>query len=197
MSVHYRGEAMESGASRAHDAALELFQIAALTLGDEEEAVSLVEQALAGVEADPCADAGAAQDEARPRLVDAVMRRLVKMHPAAFAILPAAEEASPCIDAGDLGMAGITRDQLAALLQGPGRAKMREWLEQMEPALRAIFVLRAVAGQDAEQTVQALRRSGGAGVQSWRREHVGAAYRQALCSLASSLVTSSVATEPV
>ena len=55
---------------------------------------------------------------------------------------------------------------------------MREWLEQLAPALRAIFVLRAVAGQDAERTAENLRRSGDVGSQGWQREQVGTAYRQ-------------------
>jgi hypothetical protein len=39
----------------AEDTAVQLFQIAALMLGDEQEAVSLVEETVAQVETDPCA----------------------------------------------------------------------------------------------------------------------------------------------
>jgi hypothetical protein len=81
----------------------------------------------------------------------------------------------------------LSGEQFGALLSGTGRAFMRDWLQRLAPALRAIFVLRAVAGQDGEQTAENLRRSGAEGAQAWRRDQVGTAYRQALCSLASSM----------
>jgi hypothetical protein len=190
MNEQHCNEAAANGSLQAQDTALELFQIAALMLGNEEAAVSLVEQTLADVEADPCADAGAVQDEARPRLLEAAMRHLVRLHPGAFTVPEAAEATATCIDTDDLSAAGLNGEQLAALVGGPGRVKMREWLEQLAPALRAIFILRAVVGQDGERTAENLRRSGDVGAQGWQREHVGTVYRQALCSLASSLVVS-------
>ena len=48
-------EAPEASQLTAEDTALHLFQIAALMLGDEQEAVSLVEESVAKVETDPCA----------------------------------------------------------------------------------------------------------------------------------------------
>ena len=190
MSEKHCEEATASGSLQAQDTALELFQIAALVLGNEEEAVSLVEQTLANVQADPCADAGAVQDEALPWLLESAMRRLVILHPGAFAVPETTEGTAICIETDDLSAAGLNGEQLAALVRGPGRAKMREWLEQLPPALRVIFILRAVAGQDAERTAQSLRRCGDVGSQGWQREQVGTAYRQALCSLANSLVVS-------
>ena len=68
---------------------------------------------------------------------------------------------------------------------------MREWLEHLAPALRVIFVLRAVMGQDGEAAALSLRQSGAPGAQSWNGATVGMVYRQALCSLATSLVSSS------
>ena len=94
-----------------------------------------------------------------------------------------------CIETDDLGAAGLTGEQFGALISGAGRAGMREWLERLAPALRAIFVLRAVAGQDGEQTAESLRQSGAKGAQAWRRDQVGTAYRQALCSLATCLMS--------
>jgi hypothetical protein len=183
-------ETAATAASQAQTTAAELFQIAALILGSEEEAFTMVEETVANVDIDPCADAGAAHDQARQRLVDFVVRRLGQLHPGAFAAPPSAEKTSSCIETDELGAAGLSVEQLNALLEGPGRARMREWLDQLEPALRAIFVLRAVVGQDGERTAQNLRRSGAAGAQGWQREQVGTAYRQALCSLASSLMNS-------
>jgi DNA-directed RNA polymerase specialized sigma24 family protein len=181
----------------AEDTAVQLFQIAALMLGDEQEAVSLVEETVAKVETDPCAEATVAYAEARSLLVRTAMRRMAGLYPEAFAV-PVQEpaDAASCIETDDLGAAGLTGEQFGALLSGTGRAGMREWLDRLAPALRAVFVLRAVAGQDGEQTAESLRQSGARGAQAWRRDQVGTAYRQALCSLASCLVSSRIALMP-
>ena len=193
MSEQHCGSVAGNGALQAQDTALELFQIAALMLGNEEESVSLVEEVLANVQADPCADAGAVETEARPRLLEMALRRLAGLHPDAFAAPPLTDRAATCIDIDDLTAAGLSGEQLDALIQGPERPKMREWLEQLAPALRAVFVLRAVVGQDGERAAESLRRSGAAGAQGWQADQVGTAYRQALCSLASLLVNSKTA----
>jgi len=52
----------------AEDTAVQLFQIAALMLGNEQEAVCLVEETVAKVETDPCAEATVAYAEARVTL---------------------------------------------------------------------------------------------------------------------------------
>jgi hypothetical protein len=87
----------------------------------------------------------------------------------------------------------LTGEQIGTMVSGAG---MREWLGRLTPALRAIFVLRAVAGQDGEQTAERLRQSGARGAQAWRRDQVGVAYRQALCSLATSLMSSQTTLMP-
>jgi hypothetical protein len=181
----------------AEDTAVQLFQIAALMLGDEQEAVSLVEDTVAKVEADPCAEATLAYAQARSLLVHNAMQRMAGLYPEAFGV-PAAEPAGagPCIETDDLGAAGLTGEQFGALFSGAGRAGMREWLGRLAPALRAVFVMRAVAGQDGEQTAESLRQSGARGAQAWRRDQVGTAYRQALCSLATCLISSRSALMP-
>lgn len=186
-----------AGLLKAQNAALDLFQLAALITGDEEQAVSLVEETLAKVEADPCADTGTAQDEARPRLVEASLRRLAKLHPQAFSAPPPVEGLDTCIDIDDLAAAGLSSQELGELVRDPGRSKMREWLEHLAPAFRAVFVLRAVVGQDGETTAESLRRSEAQGAQGWGKEQVGAAYRQALCSLASALLSAQPASAEV
>jgi hypothetical protein len=183
-------EAAQAGVLRAGDSARELYQIAVLMLGDEEQAASLVEEVVADVEADPCTDALAANAQAQSRLGEMAVRRLARRHPTAFSVPPAGEAASGCIDAEDLSAAGLTAGELSLLVQAPGRIKMRGWLEGLAPALRVIFVLRAVAGFDGARTAESLRRSGVEGAQGWRREQVRTAYRQALCSLATSLISS-------
>jgi DNA-directed RNA polymerase specialized sigma24 family protein len=173
----------------AEGSALQLFQIAALLLGNENEAVNLVEETLAKVETDPCTDGTQAYTEARTLLVRAGVARMAGQNPAAFDVPVDLPTGDSCIETDDLQATGLTSEQLAALVSGAGREGLRSWLDRLSPALRAIFVLRAVAGQDGEQTAESLRQSGGMGAQGWRQDQVSGAYRQALCSLASSLMS--------
>jgi DNA-directed RNA polymerase specialized sigma24 family protein len=189
-------EAPEVSQLTAEDTALHLFQIAALMLGDEQEAVSLVEESVAKVEADPCAEGTLAYAEARTLLVRTAVKRMARLYPEAFAVPIAQPADAACIETDDLGAAGLTGEQFGALITGAGRAGMRDWLNRLAPALRAIFVLRAVAGQDGEQTAESLRQSGATGAQAWRRDQVGTAYRQALCSLATCLMSAQTALMP-
>jgi DNA-directed RNA polymerase specialized sigma24 family protein len=184
-------QAMVAGQLMAEDTALHLFQIAALMLGDEQEAVSLVEESVAKVETDPCAQGTQAYDEARTLLVHTAVQRMAGLYPEAFAV-PTAQPPDGCIDT-DLEPAELTGEQIGAMVSGAG---MREWLGRLAPALRAIFVLRAVAGQDGEQTAESLRQSGARGAQGWRRDQVGTAYRQALCSLATCLMSAQTTLMP-
>jgi DNA-directed RNA polymerase specialized sigma24 family protein len=190
------GQAPEANHLMAEDTALHLFQIAALMLGDEQEAVSLVEESVAKVETDPCAEGTLAYAEARTLLARTALQRMAGRFPGAFAVPPSQPADAACIETDDLGAAGLTGEQFGALISGAGRAGMREWLERLAPALRAIFVLRAVAGQDGEQTAESLRQSGATGAQAWRRDQVGTAYRQALCSLATCLMSAQTALMP-
>lgn len=189
MSEQDLSYAQEATHLMAEDTALQLFQIAALLLGNEDEAVAVVEETVAKVKTDPCAEGTLAYAEARTLLVHAAVQRMAGRDPEAFTV-PAAQPADgACIETDELGAAGLTGEQLAALVSGAGRAGMREWLDRLAPALRTIFVLRAVAGQDGEQTAESLRQSGVKGAQAWRRDQVGSAYRQALCSLATCLMS--------
>ena len=124
------------------------------------------------------------------------LRRMAGLYPEAFAVPTSQPANAACIETDDLGAAGLTGEQFGVLISGAGRAGMREWLEQLAPALRAIFVLRAVAGQDGEQTAESLRQSGASGAQAWRRDQVRSAYRQALCSLATSLMSAQLSLLP-
>src|SRR5271155_4096750 len=74
------------GELMAEDTALQLFQIAALMLGDEQEAVSLVEEVVAKVEADPCAEGTLAYGEARTLLVRTALQRMAGRYPEAFVV---------------------------------------------------------------------------------------------------------------
>lgn len=165
-------------------AARELYQTAALFIGDQDEATQLVEQTVAHVEIDPCADGDAARHVASRDLIHRTLARVAakwpaQMHPTAAADL------GGCVETDDLSAAGVTREQLDAMLTGVGRSRMRQWLESLGPLERAVFVLRAVLGHSGSESTELLHQ---ATSDPWTEAHVGGAYRAALCSLASSLV---------
>ncbi|MFT4111739.1 hypothetical protein [Silvibacterium sp.] len=175
-----------SGLAKAQDAAVELYQLAALLLGKQTDALTLVEEVLAGVEIDPCAQQEAAEGLVRERLLASVITRLAAEDPKGFAA-PAASVQDVCIEDDDLSAAGLTAAQLSEMIGGSGREEMRAWLEQLPAAQRAIFIQRAVLGRDNATTAASL--PGGSG---WSAQQVSDSYRQALCSLANSLVHAAV-----
>src|SRR5271154_2202130 len=95
----------------AADTAFQLFQIAVLMLGDEQEAVSLVEESVAGVETDPCAEGTLAYAEARTLLVRTAVRRMAGVYPGAVAGPTAQPADAVCIETDDLEAAGLSGDQ--------------------------------------------------------------------------------------
>jgi DNA-directed RNA polymerase specialized sigma24 family protein len=182
-----------TGLAKAQDAAIELYQVAALMLGSETDALNLVEQTVSQIEIDPCANEEAATSLARRQLVGAAVAKMKQADPQAFLAPQASDGAhNVCIEGDDLSAAGITQAELAELVSGAGRDEMRAWLEQLPLAQRAIFVQRAVLGWDNGETAEALQQNAGSGG-GWQPHQVSDAFRQALCSLATSLVHSAAA----
>lgn len=167
-------------------AARELYQTAALFVGDETEALQLVEETVASVDIDPCADGEAARGTASNDLVQRALVRVASLRPAEMHPSTGGDLGG-CVETDDLSSAGITREQLNGLLSGAGRLRMRQWLEGLGPVERSVFVLRAVLGRSGTESAHLLQQTTG---DSWTEAHVGGAYRAALCSLASSLVHS-------
>ena len=167
-------------------AARELYQTAALFVGDENEAIQLVEQTVDAVEMDPCSDGEAAREAATQDLIRRALVRVASLRPAQMHP-STASDLGGCVETDDLSAAGITRQQLEDLLTGAGRTRMREWLEGLGPVDRSVFVLRAVLGRSGAEAAQLLQQTTG---YPWTEVHVGGAYRTALCSLASSLIHS-------
>ncbi len=161
----------------------ELFQTAALMVGDEAAALDLVEQSVAAVEMDPCANGAAARAGYLRELVQRSVARLTALYPARMQPATPADLGG-CVDTDDLGAAGISRQQLEVLLSGSGRQRMRQWLEGLGPVERVVFVMRAVLGRSGADSASLLSNSTGA---AWDEAHVGGVYRSALCSLASAL----------
>lgn len=178
----------EGGSSRVHDAAAELYQLAALMLSDESQAAELVEATVAQTNIDPCAEAEASVRAARLNLVETALARLNQADPRAFdAPATSGEASSGCIEGDDLSSAGISASQLAGMVSCPGRRTLRDWLEKLPVAQRAIFVERAILGWDNAAAAASLSR---AAARNWQPRQVSELFRQALCSLATSLVHS-------
>jgi DNA-directed RNA polymerase specialized sigma24 family protein len=74
------------------------------------------------------------------------------------------------------------------MIAGPDRDRVRAWLEKLSPAVRTVFVLRAVAGFSAAETAGLLAEDGGLRAAGWSADGVRSVFRQGLCSLASQLL---------
>ena len=179
----------EGGLLKAQDAAVELYQLAALMLGNESEALNLVESTVAQVEVDPCAEEEAAVDAARHHLIEAAVARMKQLDPQPFAAPVSGGSPVSCIEDDDLSAAGISPGQMAELIGGAGRSELRVWLDKLPLVQRAIFVQRAVLGWDNVATAASLDTGAGA-KPAWTAQQVSEIFRQALCSLANSLVHS-------
>ena len=174
-----------AGEPNSGDAVLELFQTAALLLGDQQEAITTVEKAVASAQLDPCAEPDQALVESREIAVKLALARAVELNPAAFDPANVSSGPNVCFDTDDLESTGVSADQLAQLVSGPARNQLRDWLEHLQPEARVIFVLRAMLGKDSEEVAQSLQRSGAG--PGWAAAQVGQVFRGALCSLAGSL----------
>jgi DNA-directed RNA polymerase specialized sigma24 family protein len=178
----------EGGVQKAQETAVELYQLAALMLGDEGEAANLVESTVADVDVDPCASEESAVDTARHHLVEAAVARMNEAEPGAFTAPAKTGGPATCIEDDDLAAAGISGEQIAELLKGAGNGmQLRSWLDQLPAAQRAIFVQRAVLGWNNDATAASLANGSGS-KPAWSSAQVADTFRQALCSLANSLV---------
>ena len=74
------------------------------------------------------------------------------------------------------------------MIAGPDRDRVRNWLQSLPTAMRAIFVLRAVAGFTTTETAELLQAHGGPQAAGWGGDAVRELFRQGLCSLASQVL---------
>jgi len=173
-----------------NDAVGDLFQTAVLLLGEEQTAALVVEQVVAEAAIDPCdpgIDFDSRANELMNQIIAASLARLRRNDAGALDAPRDSGYSGICIDSDDLSTSGISSAELQAMVDGPGRVKLRDWLEQLAPSPRAVFVLRAILGRGTDSTAAILRASGAKG---WTADQVSLVYRQALCSLATSLVNS-------
>lgn len=181
--------------------AAELFQLASLLVGDGDRALHVIERSLATIEIDPCMNPASAREQARASIVRVSLAELAQEQPAAFDTHAVEDlEHNPCIQDDDLQAAGITPAQLRNWLEQQGKPELRRglrsWLEELPIMQRTIFVQRAVLGQGNEAAATLLRETGGPGAKGWTSQNVSNTFRQALCSLASSLAHAPAA-EPI
>jgi hypothetical protein len=174
---------------KTENAAVEMYRFAAMMLGNEAEALSLVENTVAAVDVDPCADPCAAKGLVRERVLDGALEIMHRQDPASFADLPAADSGS-CLEDDDTALSGT---EITELVSGAERGPLRDWLNRLSQAQRAVFVQRAVLGSSNADTARAINRYAKPSI--WTAEAVSNLFRQALCSLASSLVHSAPAAQ--
>lgn len=167
---------------RAENAAIEIWRFAAFMLDSDAEAFRLIESTVASVEVDPCADPSAAAGLVQERVLEGALAIMHHRDPASFCELPAAGSSS-CLE--DDSATPLSATELAGLVSEPGRSRLREWLNRLSQAQRAVFLQRAVLGQDNAATARAINRF--SRPVAWTPEAVGRLFRQALCSLASAL----------
>jgi hypothetical protein len=176
---------------KAENAAVEMYRFAALMLGSETEAVRLVENTVAAVEVDPCADPCVVKGLVRDRVLHGALEILHRQDPASFRDVPPAGAVSACLD--DEPAAPLSGPELSALVDGAGRRTLRDFLNRLSGAQRAVFVQRAVLGQDNAATANAINLLARPAI--WTADAVGRLFREALCSLASSLLHAAPATQ--
>ena len=169
--------------------AAELYRISSMLLGEGEESIRLIEQVVATVDLPACHDHVEARHNSRLALGAQAIALLANRDASALAA-PTEEESGPvsCIEDDDLEAAGVTPDELEHMISGPEGRRLRDWLEGLSVPLRAVFVLRAVAGLPSPEIAGLLAEYGGASAQDWTSDAVRSTFRQALCSLASQLI---------
>lgn len=193
-----KDDATVKQALEGHDAILEviaagLYNLASMLVGEGEESIQLVETAIATAEISACESAVEARRSSRLALCRAAIAVLDRRDPGILAAPEGLEHVSTCIEDDDLDAAGVSREELATMMAGPDRDRVRTWLASLPIALRVIFVLRAVAGFTSSDTAELLAVHGGAKAVGWNADGVRELFRQALCSLASQLIHATTA----
>jgi DNA-directed RNA polymerase specialized sigma24 family protein len=183
-----RVETEMDSASRMERLATDLYHVASMLLGEGEDAIRLVEQAIGDADG-PAGDVDEAERNLRRRLAGTAIALLARRDAQALAA-PEVDPSGPvsCIEGDELDAAGVTSAELEAMLTGPDNAHLRAWLESLPETLRVTFVLRAVAGFNSGETAGLLGEYGGPAAENWNPEGVRIIFRQALCSLAAQLL---------
>jgi DNA-directed RNA polymerase specialized sigma24 family protein len=165
-----------------------LYSLASMLVGEGEESGRLVEEAISTAQVSPCADPQEARRSSRRALAVVALELLARRCPGCLAEPKGLTPASTCIEGDDLASAGLSAEKLDSMISGPHRERVREWLDSLPAWMRTVFVLRAVAGFNAAETAELLRKHGGTDSAAWTPEAVSEVFRQGLCSLASQVL---------
>lgn len=165
-----------------------LYSMASMLVGEGEASVRVVETAVAKTEVSPCGDAEEGRRNSRRTLCRAAIAVLAERDAASLAAPAGSAGPRTCIEDNELDAAGVSRAELERLMAGPGRERVRTWLESLPVLQRVVFVLRAVAGFTADESAVLLAEAGGPRAKGWSGEAVREVFRQAFCSLASQVI---------
>jgi len=168
-----------------------LYSLASMLVGEGADSERLVEAAIADAEISVCQDPQEARLSSQRALTAAALELLAKRDPSALAAPEGLAPDSICIDDDDLAATGISSEELKSMIGGPDRDRVRKWLASLPMWMRAVFVLRAVAGFSAAETAALLKAHSGPQATVWSPEATREVFRQGLCSLASQLLHAS------
>ena len=157
----------------------DLYRIGSMLLGEGEQTIALIEQAIADVDIPSCSTHFEARHKALLTLAAGAISILQQRDPASLAAPKHEDGPVSCIEDDDLDAAGVSPAELEQMLADPDNHRLRNWLEGLSVSLRVIFVLRAVSGLSSPEV---------AGLLDWTPDAVRSTFRQALCSLASQLL---------
>ena len=165
-----------------------LYTLASMLVGEGEDSIKLVENAVETADVTSASNAAEARKNGRVALCRAAMGVLERRSPGSLAAPEGLEHAHTCIDDDDLDAASASGEEFSRMLAGPDRDRVRTWLASLPTERRVIFVMRAVAGFTSAETATMLATYGGSQAAGWTAEAVREIFRQALCSLASQLL---------
>jgi hypothetical protein len=161
-----------------------LYSLASMLVGEGEDSIRLVETAVAEADLSACEIPLEARKSSRRALCASALNTLTARDTASLAAPEGLEHAATCIGDDELDAAGVSSEELEQMIAGPDRDRVRNWLESLPTAMRAIFVLRAVAGFTTKETAELLQAHGGHQAAGWSQDAVRELFRQGLCSLA-------------
>jgi hypothetical protein len=165
-----------------------MYSMASMLVGEGEDSIRLVETAVANADLAASNSPAAARKSSRMALCAAALETLTDRDAASLAAPVGLEHAATCIGDDELDAGGVSSEELERMIAGPDRDRVRNWLESLPTAMRAIFVLRGVAGFTTTETADLLRAHGGPQAAGWSGEAVRELFRQGLCSLASQVL---------
>jgi DNA-directed RNA polymerase specialized sigma24 family protein len=165
-----------------------LYNLASMLVGEGEDSIQLVEQVVATADLSAFDGAEQARKNSRLTLSRAALDLLARRDPRSLAAPQNLEHVNTCIQDEDLDTGDVSSEELARLMSGPERGRVRRWLVGLPVEFRAIFALRAVAGFSSPEVASLLAAHGGPDAAGWAPEDVREIYRQALCSLSSQVI---------